>query len=84
MSDRKPETYACIQAWDRIAEIHPIARKVTLETIEQLTNRIAALEARLDAVRNCKRYLCEFPDIGKISGAYRARDIDAALEQDDD
>jgi hypothetical protein len=55
------------------------ARRVMKEACE--ANRVFV--ARLDAVKNCKTYICVFPDIGKIGPAYRQRDIWEATEQDD-
>jgi len=74
MSDRKPETYACIQAWDRIAEDHNHARQVTLGTIERLTKRIKELEERLrveQACNRCKQYHGKEPcdDVAELEAA---------------
>ena len=72
-------------AADKIAELTDVLSRCNTATdLYHAERRIAELEARLDAVRYCKWYVCEFPDIGKIGAAYRKRDVDAALEQNDD
>ena len=54
--------------------------------IESKDKRIQELEARLQRIRELPQYItvtggtCEFPDIGKLGGAYRKRDVDEIIQ----
>ena len=46
---------------------------------QRLNSRIAELEATLQRVRECKQYVAELPEIGKLAPVLRWRDVLQAL-----
>jgi hypothetical protein len=47
--------------------------------LEAANKRIEELQAKLQRIAELPHYLCEFPDIKKIGGAYRKRDVDEII-----
>ena len=50
------------------------------ESDANLQKKVKELEARLQRIRELPQYICEFPDIGKLGGAYRKRDVDEIIQ----
>jgi len=54
--------------------------KLDYQDLKAKLARVEELEARLQRIKELPQYICEFPDIGKLGGAYRKRDVDEIIQ----
>jgi hypothetical protein len=67
----------------RISELEKLVERYCGLTTKY-GDQAAALQAQLDDIKALPHYICEFPDIGKIGGAYRRRDVLRIIAGEDD
>jgi len=71
-----------VELAERIAELE--AQKSTAyKEVEIQCRKATQLEARLDAVKRCRAYICDVPEIGRLCPVLRKRDVLEALGGDD-